>query len=151
MRFGYVAAAAALALAGCAIAIDHDAPGETAAPLAFGHGHPHGHAPPPGSNEMMRAPIQAAPGLEVIISDVVIPPHASVPWHYHPGEEFVYVIEGSAIHREENQPDIVLTSGDTYVIRPEARHSPVGGPTGARAVVFRVHVAGQPERILAGE
>ncbi len=115
------------------------------------HAAGHAHALPPGSNEMLRAAIQAADGLEVIISDVIIPPNASVPWHYHPGEEFVYVIEGSAIHREEGQADIVLSAGDTYVIRPEARHSPIGGPEGARAIVFRVHVAGQPERILDAE
>ena len=102
---------------------------------------------PPGSNQMLRAPIQAAPGLEVIISDVIIPPNASVPWHHHPGEEYVYVIEGSAIHREAGQADMVLKAGETYAIRPNAKHSPVGGPNGARAIVFRVHVKGQPERI----
>lgn len=145
MRFATIAAA--LLLAACA----HD-PGHQHDP---GHDHHHAeghvHALPPGSNEMMRAPIQAAPGLEVIVSDVIIPPNASVPWHHHPGEEFVYVIEGSAIHREEGQADILLEAGDTYAIPPQARHSPVGGPQGARAIVFRVHVAGQPERILQGE
>ena len=55
----------------------------------------------PGSNEMLRAPITAAPELEVLISDVIIPAGAEVPRHYHPGEEFVYVIEGSAIHVEQ--------------------------------------------------
>ena len=106
-----------------------------------------GHHLPPGSNQMLRAPIQAAPGLEVIISDVIIPPNASVPWHHHPGEEYVYVIEGSAIHREVGQADMVLKAGETYAIRPNAKHSPMGGPNGARAIVFRVHVKGKPERI----
>jgi hypothetical protein len=32
--------------------------------------------PPPGSNQMLRAPITVADGLEVIISDVVVPPRA---------------------------------------------------------------------------
>ena len=41
---------------------------------------------------------------------------------------------------------VLLSSGD--VIEPEAIHAPRGGPDGARAIVFRVHVAGQPERIL---
>jgi quercetin dioxygenase-like cupin family protein len=104
---------------------------------------------PSGSAEKLRAPIQAAPGLEVIVSDVVIPPGASAPWHFHPGEEFLYVIEGSAIHREEGRADLVLAAGDSYVIPPEARHSPVGGAQGARAIVFRVHRVGQPERIAA--
>lgn len=101
----------------------------------------------PGSNEMLRAPIAAAPELEVLISDVIIPAGAEVPRHYHPGEEFVYVIEGSAVHVEEGKEDRVIAAGDAMVIPPEAVHAPRGGPKGARAVVFRVHVEGQPERI----
>ena len=82
--------------------------------------------PPPGSNEMLRAPITIADGLEVIISDVVIPPNATVPRHYHPGEEYIYVLEGSAVHVEEGKPDQILRAGDTYVIPPQAEHAPRG-------------------------
>lgn len=105
----------------------------------------------PGSNEMLRAPITMADGLEAIISDVIIPPNATVPRHYHPGEEFIYVIEGSAIHVEEGQPNQVLKAGDTYVIPPQAEHAPRGGPKGARAIVFRIHIEGEKERILIEE
>ena len=107
--------------------------------------------PPPGSNQMLRAPITISDDLEVIISDVVIPPGATVPRHFHPGEEFVYVIEGSAVHVEAGKPDQVLSAGDGYVIPPEAEHAPRGGPNGARAIVFRVHKDGLPERINVGE
>ena len=103
-----------------------------------------------GSNEMLRAPLTNEPNLEVIVSDVVIPPGASVPPHYHPGEEFLYLIEGTAVHVERGKPDLPLKVGDTYVIPPEAVHAPRGGPQGARAIVFRVHRKGQPERIAAG-
>ena len=109
------------------------------------------YTPPPGSNQMLRAPITIADGLEVIISDVVIPPNGAVPRHYHPGEEFIYVIEGSAVHIEEDKPDRILRAGDTYVIPPEAEHAPRGGDEGARAIVFRVHVEGKKERILVEE
>ena len=109
------------------------------------------HAMPPGSNQMLRAPITAAPDLEVIVSDVVIPPNATVPRHYHPGEEFVYVIEGSAVHVEEGKPDLPMKAGDAYVVPPGAIHAPRAGPDGARAIVFRVHVKGQPERIPVPE
>lgn len=101
----------------------------------------------PGSNEMLRAGLEGAPDLEVLISDVIIPAGAEVPRHYHPGEEFIYVIEGSALHVEEGKPDRELGAGDAMVISPQAIHAPRGGPQGARAIVFRVHVAGQPERI----
>ena len=106
---------------------------------------------PPGSHQMLRAPLTMADGLEVIVSDVVIPANATVPRHYHPGEEFVYVIEGSAVHVEEGKDDFVLSAGDAYVIPPQALHAPRGGPAGARAVVFRVHVAGEDERTLVPE
>lgn len=105
-------------------------------------------ARPAGSNAVLTALIAAAEGLEVIISDVVIPPGAQVPRHYHPGEEFLYLIEGTATHIEEGKPDLPMVAGDAYVIPPRAIHSPIGGPQGARAVVFRVHVKGQPERVL---
>ena len=106
---------------------------------------------PPGSNLRLRSPITISDGLEVIISDVLIPPNATVPAHYHPGEEFLYVIEGSAIHVESGKDDRVLKAGDAYVIPPEAVHAPRGGPEGARAIVFRVHKDGNPERILINE
>ena len=106
---------------------------------------------PAGSNQVLRAPLALADGLEVIVSDVVIPPGATVPRHYHPGEEFLYVIEGSAIHVQEGQEDIELRAGQGYAIPARAVHAPRGGPEGARAVAFRVHVAGEEERILVPE
>ncbi len=115
------------------------------------HVHAHEHDLPPGSNEMLRAAIEAADGLEVIISDVIIPPNAEVPRHYHPGEEFVYVIEGSAIHVEEGKEDRLVMAGEAFTIPPEAIHAPRGGPDGARAIVFRVHVEGRAERFLVPE
>jgi len=116
------------------------------------HSHNHDETrPPPGSNLMLRAPITISDDLEVIIADVVIPAGATVPRHYHPGEEFLYVIEGSAIHVEAGKPDQILSAGDAYVIPPEAEHAPRGGPNGARAIVFRVHKQGLPERINIGD
>lgn len=107
--------------------------------------------PPAGSNEVLRSPLSGMAGVEVIVSDVVIPPNSQVARHYHPGEEFLYLIEGSAIHIEEGKADLPLNAGDSYTIPPRAIHAPKGGPDGARAIVFRVHVAGQPERIAAPE
>jgi quercetin dioxygenase-like cupin family protein len=126
----------------------------TALPFAYAHEAPPAPtAPqlPPGSNEVLRAVLAENPDLEVIISDVIIPPNQSVPRHYHPGQEFLYLIEGTAVHVEQGQPDRPLKAGDTYVIPPRAIHSPRGGPNGARAIVFRVHVKGEPERIAAPE
>lgn len=136
----------ALLLGGCVIIADTD--GE----LRHSHDDDHHmHKPAPGSNEMLRAPITGVDGIEVLISDVVIPAGATVPSHYHPGEEFVYVIEGSAIHVEEGKEDQLFEAGQAFVIPPEAIHAPRGGSDGARAIVFRVHKEGLPERILTDD
>ena len=121
-----------------------------ALPFAYAQA-PEATRPPPGSNEVLRSPLAGTPGVEVIVSDVVIPPNGQVARHYHPGEEFLYLIEGTAIHVEQGKPDLPLKVGDSYAIPPRAIHAPRGGPEGARAIVFRVHVAGQPERIDAPE
>ena len=128
------------------------AAGVYVAALPFAHAQaPEATRPPPGSNEVLRSPLAGTPGVEVIVSDVVIPPNGQVARHYHPGEEFLYLIEGSAIHVEQGKEDRPLKAGDSYAIPPRAIHAPRGGPEGARAIVFRVHVAGQPERIEAPE
>jgi quercetin dioxygenase-like cupin family protein len=101
-----------------------------------------------GSNEVLKETLDSAPGLEVVISDVIIPPNAQAPRHYHPGEEFVYLIEGSATHIEEGSAPRDLKPGDAMVIRTGKIHAPKAGPDGARAVVFRVHIEGEPERVL---
>jgi len=110
---------------------------------------PASHRPAPGSNTMLVAPLETAGGLEVIISDVFVPPNRSVPAHSHPGEEFIYVIEGEALHREEGQEDRVYSAGEAFVIRKGKVHAPKTLDQPVRAIVFRVHVAGEPERIPA--
>lgn len=104
--------------------------------------------PSPGSNEVLRTKVRVADNLEVIISNVFIPSGTQVPRHYHPGEEFLYMVQGSAVQVEEGQADRVLMAGEAYVIPPEAIHAPYGGPNGGHAIVFRLHVEGQEERYL---
>ena len=102
--------------------------------------------PPAGSNEVLRTKVRIADNLEVIVANVYIPPGVQVPKHYHPGEEFLFVIQGSAIQVEEGKPDKELKQGEAYVIPPQAVHEPYGGPEGGHAVVFRLHIDGMEER-----
>ena len=102
----------------------------------------------PGPREILRHMPAGEEGQEVILVDVIIPPNAAMPKHFHPTEEYVYIIEGSAIHRQEGQSDVVLNAGDSYVIPPRAVHSPQGGEDGARAIVIRIHPVTEPERTL---
>lgn len=102
---------AALGLLGACVSVDHDH-ADRGSDTAL---------PPPGSNLILRGPITISDDLEVIISDVVIPAGATVPRHFHPGEEFVYVISGSAIHVEAGKDDQILRAGDAHVIPPKPK------------------------------
>ncbi|MGC6500984.1 MAG: cupin domain-containing protein [Henriciella sp.] len=141
MRRGILFGMMSLVLSACIRGGDPaEAPPSSAVPL-----------PPSANSERLQATISGAEGLEIRISDMVIPAGASVPRHFHPGDEFVYVIEGSTLYVEDGQPDQLFEAGQVLMIPQGAVHAPVGGPQGSRVIVFRVHPTGQPERILVDD
>jgi len=138
-NFKLVAGVAAGFVAGCAVAaIAHDAV----------QGLPDRD---PGSNQVLNADLETASGLEVIISDVVLPPNSALPKHYHPGEEFAYMIDGSLIFSQEDEPDLEIKAGEAASIRKERVHAVRTGDAPTRIIVFRVHPKGEPERVLVDE
>ena len=100
------------------------------------------------ADNLLREAIDGIEGKEVIVSRVSFPPRIELPWHWHPGEEFFYVIEGSITLKRREQPDVVTVRGDSQKIPPGVIHSGESGAEGAELVIFRVHASGQPERYL---
>lgn len=96
---------------------------------------------------LLRAQLEGVEGTEVIVSRVTIPPHASLPKHWHPGEEFGYVLEGSTILWQEGKDDIVVRAGEVVKIPLKQVHTAITTEEGATVLVFRVHEVGQPERV----
>jgi mannose-6-phosphate isomerase-like protein (cupin superfamily) len=60
--------------------------------------------------------------------------------HWHPGEEVVYVIEGSLEYRVEGQDAVVLEAGDVLFIPARMIHSAknVGATNGAELATYLV-------------
>jgi quercetin dioxygenase-like cupin family protein len=85
---------------------------------------------------------------EVIVSRVTIPPNTSLPKHWHPGEEFAYVLEGSVTLWREGAPETVGKPGDVVMVPLKQVHTAITKEEGATILVFRVHQMGQPERVL---
>ena len=100
------------------------------------------------AENLLRESIAGVEGKEVIVSRVSFPPHTELPWHWHPGEEFFYVIEGSVTLLRRGQPDEATAEGDAQKIAPKIIHTGRTGEQGAELVIFRVHAAGEPERYL---
>jgi len=103
--------------------------------------------PPIGSNEVLRGPIEGAPGRQLVVGDLVFGPGSPIPRHYHHGEEFLYVIGGETIVSRPGVPDVVLRAGDSLRIPPGTVHWGSAGPDGVRAISSWVAVEGQPMRV----
>ena len=97
---------------------------------------------------LMRSELEVVEGAEVIVSLVEVSPATALATHYQPGEEFLYVLEGSGILQQKDKDDVQLRAGDTFKIPLRQVHSAESGGKGMTVLVFRVHEKGQPERIL---
>ena len=99
-------------------------------------------------NNLLRDSLELAEGIEVIMSYVEVPKETTLPFHYHPGEEFAYIIEGSGQLLLKDKTQKMMKAGDAGKVPLKHVHSFSTLHEGAKMVVFRVHEKGQPDRIL---
>jgi quercetin dioxygenase-like cupin family protein len=81
-------------------------------------------AQPPGvrRTELQRHDL-GVPGREVIQVRVELDPGVAFGKHTHPGEEIVYVIEGSLEYQVEGRPPVTLKAGDVLFIPAGTIHA----------------------------
>ncbi len=91
------------------------------------------------------------PDREVLIDLVEIPPNQKLDWHWHPGEEFHYYLEGDPVIELGNASPIIGKPGTVGHVEFRQRHQATAGAKGARIIVFRVHTKGEPWRHLVEE
>src|SRR5262245_61047523 len=65
----------------------------------------------------------SVPGREVIQNRVEIGPEAAAFRHKHPGEEIIYVLEGSLEYQVEGRAPATLGAGDVLLVPAETVHS----------------------------
>jgi quercetin dioxygenase-like cupin family protein len=65
----------------------------------------------------------SAPGREVVQQRVDIGPEAPVVKHTHPGEEVIYILEGSLEYQIEGQPTRTCNAGDALTVPAGAVHA----------------------------
>ena len=64
----------------------------------------------------------SVPGRETIQARIDIAPGAIAPWHRHPGEEVIYIIEGTLEYQLEHQSAITLTAGQVLFVPAGIAH-----------------------------
>jgi quercetin dioxygenase-like cupin family protein len=65
----------------------------------------------------------SVPGREVVQVRVELAPGVSFPKHTHPGEEIIYVLEGTWEYTVEGKPPVTLKAGDVLFIPAGTIHS----------------------------
>ncbi len=85
------------------------------------------HAAPAQQPGIKRTDLQrhdlSVPGREVIQVLVEFAPGVSFPKHSHPGEEIVYVVEGSLEYQLNGKPPVTLKAGEVLFIPDGGVHA----------------------------
>ena len=82
------------------------------------------------------------------MSYLEIPKNTTLPTHFHPGEEFIYMLEGTGELTLDKTTKTTVKAGGAFKVPLKNIHSFSTQDEAVRAVVFRVHEKGQPDRIL---
>jgi len=92
----------------------------------------------------------SVPGREVVQVRVELAPGVSFPKHTHPGEEIIYVLEGTWEYTVEGKPPVTLKAGEVLFIPAGTIHSAknVGTGRGAELATYIVE-KGKPLVVLA--
>jgi quercetin dioxygenase-like cupin family protein len=82
----------------------------------------------------------SVPGREVIQVRVELAPGVLFPKHTHPGDEIVYVLEGSLEYQVEGRPPVTLKVGEVLFVPAGAIHTAknVGRGNGAELATYIV-------------
>ena len=82
----------------------------------------------------------SAPGREVVQTIVELEPGTTAPRHSHPGEEIIYVIEGTWEYTLDGKPPLTLKAGEVLFIPAGTIHSArnVGTVRGAELATYIV-------------
>ena len=82
----------------------------------------------------------SAPGREAVQVRIDIEPGVAFGHHTHPGEEIIYVLEGTFEYQVEGKPPVTLKSGDVLFIPAGTSHAAknVGNVTASELATYIV-------------
>jgi quercetin dioxygenase-like cupin family protein len=92
----------------------------------------------------------SVPGREVIQNRVDIAPEAPPIRHWHPGEEIIYVLEGTLEYEIDGQSPTRVSAGEALIVPAEAVHAVRNvGDGNATELASYVVEKGRPQLNLA--
>ena len=102
---------------------------------------------------LSKTDLATAPGMEAIVLTVDGAPGLIGKKHYHPGDEFIYVTEGSLTLDVAGKGKVTLKKGETLHIPGRVVHQAINPSPAApfKVVTFGIFKKGQPDTTIVGE
>ena len=95
---------------------------------------------------LLKTDLAGIEGKEALVVLVEHAPGTAAGKHYHPGHEFAYLLEGSAILEPVGKPPVTLQPGEIIYLPPKQVHDAKNASTTVplKVLVFQVAEKGQP-------
>ena len=96
---------------------------------------------------LSKTDLAVAPGMEAIVLTVDGAPGLIGKKHYHPGDEFIYIAEGTLTLDVAEKGELTLKKGETLHIPSRVVHQAVNPSPDApfKAITFGIFEKGQPD------
>ena len=105
-----------------------------------------GYVEPVKRTVLLKTDLAGAGGQEGVVWLIEISPGAATGKHYHPGHEFVYVLEGAGRTAVEDKPSATVQAGEAVYLPPGQVHNTTNASATApaKALVVYIGANGQP-------
>jgi quercetin dioxygenase-like cupin family protein len=100
---------------------------------------------------LLQTALTATAGKQIVVLLAEVPPDDTGVGHYHPGDEVIYVLEGSVTFTVDGQPDMTLHAGETCHLPAKQVHFGKTGGNGLKFLSIHVEETGTLQRTLAAE
>jgi quercetin dioxygenase-like cupin family protein len=105
----------------------------------------------PPVTPLLKAELTATAGKQLVVLLAEVPPHDTGSGHYHPGDEIVYILEGSVTFTMDGQPDVTLKAGESCHIPAKHVHFGKTGSDGVKFLSIHVEETRTRQRWLVAE
>ncbi len=105
----------------------------------------------PKIEALFEVPLAAVPGMNLMIKRFAVPPGFVGAKHFHPGQVFVFVLEGGITVEMGEDAPLILKPGDLFQepLGRVMRGKNLSADDWAKFVVFQIGEAGKPMMVKA--
>jgi quercetin dioxygenase-like cupin family protein len=95
------------------------------------------------TSNLFRADVADMAGKEAIIQELEFPPEWSTGKHRHPGDTYVYILNGSMKLEEEGKAPVTVNRGEVFYESPNGVYNAISA-NGTKVLIVRIYEKGKP-------